>query len=91
MQPDYHQREVPAIHFPRLHFHITTRPGSAVMMSPGKQEEGDVEKGGDVERKGGERGRKKGHREEVLGGNGWILGTKETHTLVTLSACVQPC
>lgn len=64
MQPDYHQREVPAIHFPRLHFHITTRPGSAVMMSPGKQEEGDVEKGGDVERKGGERGRETTAREE---------------------------
>lgn len=34
------------------------------MMSPGKQEEGDVEKGGDVERKGGERGRETTAREE---------------------------
>lgn len=71
------------------------------MMSPGKQEEGDVEKGEEVERKGGERGRETTAREEegerkgierrFWGGNGWILGTKETHTLVTLPACVQPC
>ncbi|TNN48609.1 hypothetical protein EYF80_041196 [Liparis tanakae] len=26
VRPDEYQREVPATHFPRLHFHITTRP-----------------------------------------------------------------
>lgn len=71
---------MPAINFPRLHFHITTRAGSAVMMSPRNQEEGDVEEegGGELERKGGGKREKEREQRGGLGMDGSLEQKRHT-------------